>query len=340
MPRLHTGRCCVRPVHIYLCKIFIPPPQTCATNQPFFASPQRSSLWAMCECRRCDRVQPATQAGPAAQAQARPERPQASDRALYVALPQATAAPELLFLTPPSFALASPCQVSLRPAPFVVASVSAPQPSPSINLGQRPAPHHAAEVFAGHSGMRTAPPHAWAMPKPSPTPSAAAMPHHVCPPSWPREPQSGRDNTPRFKESPPPPRGHGHAHKRKRSSSHGSDADLDQQESTTSSRRCRERRTGRRDNGACEGLTPQPTVVPGVLQLLIDELQDMRRSVKGMKKDVHKLSSKQLCFSDMQHGTHRDRRRLFTSACVAISKVECRASADARFDSPPVRDRR
>jgi hypothetical protein len=45
-------------------------------------------------------------------------------------------------------------------------------------------------------------------------------------------------------------------------------------------------------------------VVPGVLQLLIDELQDMRRSVKCMKKDVHKLSSKQLCFSDMQHGTY------------------------------------
>lgn len=232
-------------------------------------------------------------------------KPQAVPKPCTSPIPQATAAPDLL-LTPPSFALASPYQVSLRPAPFVVASVSvsAPQPSPSTNLGQRPAPHHAAEAFAGHSGMRTAPLHAWAMPNPSPTPSASAIPHHVSPPSWPREPQSGRDNTPRFKESPPPPRGHGHAHKRKRSSSHGSDAELDQQESTTSSRRCRERRTEKRDNGACEGLTPQTTVVPGVLQLLIDELRDMRRSVKCMKKDVHKLSSKQLCFSDMQHGTY------------------------------------
>lgn len=196
-----------------------------------------------------------------------------------------------------------PKPLSLRPAPFVVTSASAPQPqpSPSINLGQRPAPHRAAEVFACHSGMRTAPPHAWAMPTPSPTPSAAATPHHVSPPSWPREPQSGRANTPRFEESPPPPRGHDRAHKRKRSSSHGSDADLDEQESTTSIRRSRERRKEKRGNGACAEPTPQTAVVPGVLQLLIDELRDMRRSVKCMKKDVHKLSSKQLCFSDMQH---------------------------------------
>jgi hypothetical protein len=44
-------------------------------------------------------------------------------------------------------------------------------------------------------------------------------------------------------------------------------------------------------------------MVPSVLQLLVDELQDLRRSVKSVKKDASRLSSRQICFGNMQHGT-------------------------------------
>jgi hypothetical protein len=89
--------------------------------------------------------------------------------------------------------------------------------------------------------------------------------------------QPGRNDAPEFAEP------HHHQHrKRRRTASHGAEID---DEPTM-----REK--------------PTPTMVPSVLKLLIDELQDMRRSVKSMKKDVSKLSSKQVSFGGMQHGTN------------------------------------
>jgi hypothetical protein len=43
-------------------------------------------------------------------------------------------------------------------------------------------------------------------------------------------------------------------------------------------------------------------VVPSVLQLLVNELQDMKHSVDAMKKDVSRLSAKQRTYTNMQHG--------------------------------------
>jgi hypothetical protein len=51
-------------------------------------------------------------------------------------------------------------------------------------------------------------------------------------------------------------------------------------------------------------------MVPSVLQLLVDELQDLRRSVKSVKKDASRLSSRQICFGNMQHGTRLWRVRV------------------------------
>ncbi|ELR25616.1 uncharacterized protein ACA1_073830, partial [Acanthamoeba castellanii str. Neff] len=42
-------------------------------------------------------------------------------------------------------------------------------------------------------------------------------------------------------------------------------------------------------------------VVPSVLQLLVNELQDMKHSVDAMKKDVSRLSAKQRTYTNMQH---------------------------------------
>jgi hypothetical protein len=43
-------------------------------------------------------------------------------------------------------------------------------------------------------------------------------------------------------------------------------------------------------------------LVPSVLQLLVNELQDMKHSVDAMKKDVSRLSAKQRAYTNMQHG--------------------------------------
>jgi hypothetical protein len=58
-------------------------------------------------------------------------------------------------------------------------------------------------------------------------------------------------------------------------------------------------------------------VVPSVLQLLVDDLQDLRRSVKSVKKDASRLSSRQICFGNMQHGTRL--WRVCACACVCMS---------------------
>ena len=58
------------------------------------------------------------------------------------------------------------------------------------------------------------------------------------------------------------------------------------------------------------------TMVPSVLQLLVDELRDIRQSVKGVKKDVSRLSSQQLSLADHHQGTHP---RACGVACAANS---------------------
>ena len=42
-----------------------------------------------------------------------------------------------------------------------------------------------------------------------------------------------------------------------------------------------------------------------MLTLLVDELKDMGRRVKAMRKDLANLSSNQLCYSFMQTGTKK-----------------------------------
>jgi hypothetical protein len=61
------------------------------------------------------------------------------------------------------------------------------------------------------------------------------------------------------------------------------------------------------------------TMVPSVLQLLVDELRDIRQSVKGVKKDVSRLSSQQLSLTDHHQGTHPRACGVACAVCAANS---------------------
>jgi len=76
-------------------------------------------------------------------------------------------------------------------------------------------------------------------------------------------------------------------------------------------------------------------LVPSVLQLLVNELQDMKHSVDAMKKDVSRLSAKQRTYTNMQHGTllytPHTPVRSFWLTCVMVA-----TDLTQRLDSLPV----